>query len=1204
MRTEIKYTEYGYTESDADQLRKSAIAPALAVLNIQRISGRAAAGMVASDKWGSKKLQGHFGGGGDALAFGGVGAWLDGNATGAFEVDQVKADLVLFAAPVVMGETWRRMAKELVLPPLHAITDRGFATTARNYKWSNLEQDLPFGVDLGKKWLSWYEANKSDIKGSDFEEECEAILASRKPLKYVSVRPTTVGDWATIARIDEETFTLIMGEPSDIDDDDERSLQFWAMVRDRKLPVVVTEGIKKALALLSIGIVAISVPGVWMGCHAVHIGADSRLQEYTLSPTIKALCTGKVTIAFDSDDKPQTRKTVASAASRLGFVLSREGKDVRIASWPSRLGKGCDDVIFNGHDMGAILNRATPLDLWRTNRLRSLNWKIQSHLLSADLEQGRYIPSGWQFPTDKIVALKAPKGSGKTEAVARSFKGSMILSIVHRVSLGSVNADRLDLEALTDIAGYGGQGTTPAWVCADSCYARSGAKFDAKSWGDAVLFLDEFEQQVHSWLASTTHIAKHRVEILENLRDLIRAILRSPKGRIVIADADLSDRSLDFLQALAGFDLRELTHIVEVEHDAPVVNRTASILDTPQSWLSALTDAIRSGQRCMVHCVGQQANSKYGTMAIARMVSDLAPNLKVLRLDKDTVGDSDNDAYRAMRDLNNELTQWDVVIASPVIETGCSIDVNHFDAVFAISFGMQSADAFRQALARVRANVPRYIYVPAKTVLGRIENGETSPQKLITEIQDKTRVIARHCSKFDTLTNIETANPGGALETWAKFSACLNADFKNFQATICSGLMDDGYKIVYASHGTKEDKDLLNEGLIAARDANCDEDNLNVANAETPTKSQADKLSQAKALSYDQRCQLRNFLTLEALALPEGEKITPDDVENYRSGYVFKQRWHYNLLNKSVIEDENRASLEGAFYALSGRGMTATDVVRGYQAITIEAAIGLGWLETLNAITNTNDLITEDAFDRLATRYRYAKKDADRFLKINLAPDTDHLGVKIARKLLVRCGLKLATVERGSTRTNRAYKYAVTHGLSTWKVADGGLPDAWNADSRDELFDRWATRDEQRAIEREERREEMTFDRETQELMEETNSLGNLSELDSVLSINDVSAKTQEEYKETSGHIVSNTHGATVTAADEKGVFGGLGNSGHAKNSLDLTQTITSCFGFLQDSQKWVLGRWNALRNAFIDQNGVALPATHITLDGMTAQIT
>jgi hypothetical protein len=83
-----------------------------------------------------------------------------------------------------------------------------------------------------------------------------------------------------------------------------------------------------------------------------------------------------------------------------------------------------------------------------------------------------------------------------------------------------------------------------------------------------------------------------------------------------------------------------------------------------------------------------------------------------LRIDSESVSDPSHPAFGCIAHLNEILTKYDLVIASPSLETGVSIDIKgHFSAVWGIFQGVQSANSVRQMLARLRETVDRHIWV-------------------------------------------------------------------------------------------------------------------------------------------------------------------------------------------------------------------------------------------------------------------------------------------------------------------------------------------------------------------------------------------------------------------------------------------------------------------------------------------------------------
>ena len=123
----------------------------------------------------------------------------------------------------------------------------------------------------------------------------------------------------------------------------------------------------------------------------------------------------------------------------------------------------------------------------------------------------------------------------------------------------------------------------------------------------------------------------------------------------------------------------------------------------PRELITALKKAIANGQKTLIHTSSQKHQSGTGTINLERYFKKLFPHLKILRIDAETVADPQHPAYGCMGNLNTILPQYDIVLASPVIETRVSIDLKgHFDSVWGIASGVQTVDAACQALERLR----------------------------------------------------------------------------------------------------------------------------------------------------------------------------------------------------------------------------------------------------------------------------------------------------------------------------------------------------------------------------------------------------------------------------------------------------------------------------------------------------------------------
>jgi hypothetical protein len=90
-------------------------------------------------------------------------------------------------------------------------------------------------------------------------------------------------------------------------------------------------------------------------------------------------------------------------------------------------------------------------------------------------------------------------------------------------------------------------------------------------------------------------------------------------------------------------------------------------------------------------------------------IQTLRPELNILLINSET--SSGTDEANFIRDPNTYAHLYDVVIATPSLTTGVSIEVAHFDKVYGIFYGTAYDDAdAAQALARVRSNIPRLVW--------------------------------------------------------------------------------------------------------------------------------------------------------------------------------------------------------------------------------------------------------------------------------------------------------------------------------------------------------------------------------------------------------------------------------------------------------------------------------------------------------------
>lgn len=119
------------------------------------------------------------------------------------------------------------------------------------------------------------------------------------------------------------------------------NVTFWDWVKaNPRLPIVLTEGAKKAGALMTSGYCAIALPGIDNGSRNVDGNKQLIAQLNVLA------CPNREFIfAFDCDKKWNTKKHVTAAILRTGRLLIELDCWAYVVEWKPDLGKGADDLI-------------------------------------------------------------------------------------------------------------------------------------------------------------------------------------------------------------------------------------------------------------------------------------------------------------------------------------------------------------------------------------------------------------------------------------------------------------------------------------------------------------------------------------------------------------------------------------------------------------------------------------------------------------------------------------------------------------------------------------------------------------------------------------------------------------------------------------------------------------------------------------------
>lgn len=699
---------------------------------------------------------------------------------------------------------------------------------------------------------------------------------------------------------------------------DQPDLGFWEWVINHpQVSLCITEGAKKAGALLSLGYAAIALPGIYGGYRTGKDEWGRYKRQPQLIPQLQKLATPErqIYLVFDQDIKPVTVRAVQTAIRQMGYLFQQAQCLVKVITWRPELGKGIDDFIASQGELAftEIYENAESLEVWKAQFFHRLTFPPQVEINQRYI--GDYLTTSSLPKNLPLIAIKSPKGTGKTLYLEQLVKqaltqGKKVLVIGHRVRLVESLCQRFGLPYVTELADH--QSVQGYGLCIDSLHPQSQASFHPQEWSNSLIIIDEVEQVLWHGLNSST-CSHQRVSILKSLKTLMQTVLGG-EGQVILADADLSDISLEYLIALGGVDLEPY---VILNHWKPGINDSWNVYNytetTPNQWVKDLEKHIREGGKPLVCLSAQKAQSKWGTRTLETYLKQQFPQAKILRIDSESLTDPSHPAQGCIQEIDQVFSHYDIVLASPSIETGISINlVGHFTSVWGIAQGIQGENSVRQILGRLRENVPRFLWV-AKQGFNQVGNGATSLPGLLSSGEKLTQVNIRLLQQadFDGLDNFQIKFQAESLLCWAKMAVRLNSTMLRYRQSVLAALEAEGHHIIpilpppkkspKKSKKVKKSEELLDEiesdgqnltEIIAAvRDKNYQAECQAIAFSPELTDGEYQILERQLLKTTSQRRSQRKYELKRRYFIP----ITPELVAQDDGGWYQQIRLHYFL---------------------------------------------------------------------------------------------------------------------------------------------------------------------------------------------------------------------------------------------------------------------------------------------------------------------
>jgi hypothetical protein len=694
--------------------------------------------------------------------------------------------------------------------------------------------------------------------------------------------------------------------------------RFWVYIRNhREIPITLTEGAKKSLALLSQGYVAIALVGVNGGILKYDkIGGEKirKLKSEIIPDLAQFAQPGREFIlAFDQDIKPHTRFKVEGALSELAYNLQQTGSGARIAQWEGKNGlcKGVDDLIVaeGPQAWDEAYQSAAPVELWRIARELTRRVKRTPDLNIGNQELTEAVEAVKDKP---FIALWAFKGTRKSGAIAQILKNAKsFLSITHLRALAHDQEQTFGGVFINESDRYGsqlldaqGNPVRGGIVCVPSLLAVS--KIDAD-----VLVIDEPTAVIYFMLASEL---ANRNGIRPLIVEEFERRVREAK-QVIIADADLNEDVLRYLESLRG----EPIFLVCSERK-------------PLAWEGILLEGTRKqaiAQVCqaVLDCPpGKVIFGHFDERATVEAICDLLQSLgtQCLPITQKTVGgEVEQEFLRSKGATIPWLVDQGVrfIATSPSVTQGFSIE-KHTDRIHGI-YGIYSgcsitAEPIAQSLDRTRALIRRYIWLPERGRAYSKLSTATTVDAVLKDIETSSRAslrLARLSLRTETLKTAEGIDfQRENLKMLASFEAQRNRGMQSLRYTVWALLEQEGKRIRRSPCTvSKEEAMLLSQQMQEAKYRKDIERATRIANGIPLTQEQVQDLEKRleknpDSVSQEELEALERFLISQFYRTDE---VTEDLVLWDKSGQRRKQiRRLEGLLTPSKAIAQTAHSIE------------------------------------------------------------------------------------------------------------------------------------------------------------------------------------------------------------------------------------------------------------------------------------------------------
>ena len=670
-------------------------------------------------------------------------------------------------------------------------------------------------------------------------------------------------------------------------------------------------------------------------------------------------------------------------------------------------------------------------------------------------------PGQLELFTNKFLPDEVFQSEPKTKKVWHPGKRMRFISANARIALGREQAIRWDFTWIedADVDGYdefGGERIATQTVieeidgiglCWDSL-----PKIFHRDWSNTLVVIDEIELGLNHVSTSSTCRDK-RSFIFHTLEKKLKECADND-GLVLAADADISDVTLDYITAL----LPGHTPYI-VGHDFKGDPWEIDFYTGKRDELLRLIEEWLSDEYCkpIAIAIDNQKEAEGLATHLIKKYPWLAKEIGgLIRIDsKITQTDFGKDFVKRPNESIKKY-QPKVLIYTPSLGVGCSIDIPHFAHVFGLFFSNLEPSQARQMLARVRQSVPRTVWAKERGAIGS-ENEPTSflPEEIKRRLFDfndgvMTTVLTALTKAKELVDQQGIVNPEDKdllplmieqlqgmmgtdgswnnphIDLYADQTARRNFALSQFAVQLRQELMDEGHIV----------RDSFGDGTTNAGDAVSAEkkeikrrDATQTATAKNISYEEAQEVSRkASRTDEEEHAMIKAFIKHD---LP-GVELTPEFVlkakyeDNGRWLLQTKLFWHtYNL---DACKDKDEREWKYRLKQFSKSVVFLPDIKTDMPKVEAILKSGiLDWVKPDDMEAEySNESPEGQVFVRNAYNHRKIIKTA---LNITIRQDSEP--IKLVNRILDRIGLRLTYARKEKSSGNVVRYYKISEELAT-----------------------------------------------------------------------------------------------------------------------------------------------------------------------------